>query len=172
VTIGFATGDLFTPDEWKHQPSDFEVHRTDAPVDAIGHGVNCFGAMGSGIAVAFRQKFPEMYEKYKLMCDEAFLKPGMVYPWLDRTHFDGQNLFIFNIASQFRPGADANLDYLESGLLYCRFYMRQRGLKHLALPRIGAGIGGLEWDDVVFVAEDVFAWQPDLHLTLVSLEGA
>jgi O-acetyl-ADP-ribose deacetylase (regulator of RNase III) len=132
--------------------------------------------MGSGIAVEFRNRFPEMYVKYKQMCEQAFLKPGMAYPWLDFTHrgddSGGEPTWIYNIASQFYTGADAHYDCLEAGLLYVRFHMRKHGAKHLALPRIGAGIGGLTYEGILYIIEEVFDAEPDIHVTVVSLEDA
>jgi O-acetyl-ADP-ribose deacetylase (regulator of RNase III) len=156
MTWNEATGDLFKFEDW---------NKSLEPVDCIGHGVNCKGMMGSGIAVPFRKSYPEMYTHYKSMCDQDFLLPGMVLPW------KADGLWIFNIASQYQPGPSAKLEYLEMGLLYCLFTMRNFGLKHLALPRIGAGIGGLEWSDVKWTVDDIFE-DTDEHVTLVSLEGA
>jgi O-acetyl-ADP-ribose deacetylase (regulator of RNase III) len=127
--------------------------------------------MGSGIAVQFKRRYPEMYYKYRDMCHGAFLKPGMVYPWLD-IEDDGTKLWVYNIASQNEPGNNAKLTYLEAGLQYVKFHMRERGVKHLALPRIGAGIGGLRYDDVYTTILGVFAALPDLHVTVVSLPEA
>lgn len=159
-----ATGDLFDPTSWKY-PEGYEA-LNELPVDALGHGVNCKGKMGSGIAVPFRQKYPEMYERYAALCAAQILLPGQVFPWATDTHY------VFNIASQYEPGADAHIDYLESGLLYCRFFMRHHGLTHLGLPRIGAGIGGLRLDDVRNIIDEIFGETEDVHVTLVSLEGA
>ena len=152
MSVSEATGDLFDPE---------------FGFDVIGHGVNCMGAMGSGIAVPFRQRNPEMFKQYSVMCMRGILLPGMVMPWKPKT-----GPVIFNIASQYRTGKDAHLDYLEMGLLYCRFYMRMEGLKHLGLPRIGAGIGGLDWNAVKHIVEDLFGDDEEIHVTLVSLEGA
>jgi len=172
MTVSEATGDLFDQDTWTIRGEAYPY-----PVDVLGHGVNCQGFMGAGIANEFRKRYPEMYEKYKQMCDQDFLKPGMVYPWVDYTTLSGKPFWIFNIASQFNTGRAANINYLRAGLLSCRFYMEDRGLNHLALPRIGAGIGGLSWNHVKSVVHDVFddnsgCVDNQPHVTLVSLEGS
>lgn len=154
MTVHEVVGDLFDP-AW-----NFE---------AIGHGVNCHGVMGSGIAVEFRTRHPEMYKRYKQMCDEVFLRPGMVYPWLDYTVRGGEPLWIYNIASQYRPGSDARLSYLRAGLEYVKFHMQEKGIERLGLPRIGAGIGGLKYEDVYEVVDDIFGGSLSLNVTIVSL---
>jgi hypothetical protein len=122
--------------------------------------------MGAGIAVKFREEFPLMHTNYFWLCRSGFFFPGQVFPWRP-DHPDKP--VIFNIASQFNPGADARLDALEIGLRYCKFYMEShRGLNHLGLPRIGAGIGGLTFEDVSATIERVFG-DSDLNVTVVSL---
>ena len=39
--------------------------RTRAGVSSYAHGCNCAGAMGKGIAVQFKSKYPDMYLEYK-----------------------------------------------------------------------------------------------------------
>lgn len=139
-------GDLFDP-SWQF--------------DAIAHGVNCKGAMGAGIAKAFRENYPHMYTRYKTMCDQGFLLPGQVMPWTE-------GVVVYNIASQFHPGPDAKVEYLEAGLQWVRFHMEYHGMTHLGLPWIGAGIGGLDYhNDVEPVVQFVFG-KSDVDVTLVE----
>lgn len=151
MTVSYEVGDLFDP-AWNF--------------DALAHGVNCKGKMGSGIAVAFRERWPLMYRNYWWLCrsDTGFFLPGQVYPWQAE---DG--LTIYNIASQYLPGPDAKQEYLEAGLQYVRFHMKHKGLNNLGLPRIGAGIGGLTFDTVCDTVVSVFG-ESDLNVTIVSLK--
>lgn len=165
MSVSEATGDLFDPETWTVFGEPYPY-----PVDCIGHGVNCQGKMGSGIAVEFRNRYPLMYQAYSMACANGLLLPGQVMPWRAQP-----GLHVFNIASQYLPGRNGDLDYLRVGLVYCRFYMQQHGLEHLALPRIGAGIAGLDWNDVKSVVHDVFdddsgCVDNQPHVTLVSLE--
>jgi O-acetyl-ADP-ribose deacetylase (regulator of RNase III) len=111
--------------------------------DAIGHGVNVDGLMGGGIAAVFRDRFPTMHGAYRALCDHGSLSPGQVMPW------DDGSRWVYNIASQCRPGADARLDWLRSGVTAAVAHAEAIGLRSIALPRIGCGIGGLRWDDVL-----------------------
>lgn len=151
MTVQEVTGDLFNP-AW-----NFE---------AIGHGVNCKGVMGSGIAPLFKKRWPKMYDHYKAACDGRFLLPGQVIPW--QVSPSG-NRWVYNIASQYQPGADARLSFLRAGLEYVKFHMQEKDIERLGLPRIGAGIGGLNYEDVYDVVDDIFGNSLSLNVTIVSL---
>lgn len=115
-----------------------DIFQTDA--DAIGHGVNTHGLMGAGIARQFRQILPKMYEAYHEACKSGALLPGGVFPWREVD----KHIHVMNIASQEKPGANASYDLLVSGVKIALEWCDTYGLKTLALPRIGSGIGGLD----------------------------
>lgn len=119
----------------------------------IGHGVNTKGLMGSGIAVQFREKYPEMFEVYKEQCENGSLLPGDVFAWRD----DSVDIpLVLNIASQEFPGCNATLEYLESGLNLAAVYICENTQYDiLALPEIGCGIGGLYLPDVIEIIHSV-----------------
>lgn len=136
------TGDLFT---------------STAP--AIGHGINLQGKMGAGIAVQFKNRFPEMYKSYVYACDTFALIPGIVLI------YDAESPIVYNIASQDLPGAHARMEWLEAGLRSALQDAQSRGLDRVALPLIGCGIGGLEEADVVPLMQQVDAeYTPEIEL--------
>lgn len=109
---------------------------------AVAHGVNCSGVMGAGIAKTVREKFPHNYENYRAACLAGTLKPGEV-------HVNYENgLYILNMATQNKPGRDARYEWVfESALAVMRGAVNI-GIPTVAVPEIGSGIGGLEWDKV------------------------
>lgn len=121
------------------------IHKTgdlfdsDAPV--IGHGINCFGAMRAGIATQFSNRYPDMYEWYKMLCKTRSIKPGNAYLW---TPTEGPT--VANIASQWRPGPDARYTWAVSGIRDVVDFCFDNDLEKFAIPRIGCGIGGLDWE--------------------------
>lgn len=149
-TVEHRTGDLFA------QPD----------LQALAQGVNCQGAMGSGIAPIFRRRDEDMYEDYRAMCWHGELRPGGLHAWRSA---DGT--WIYNMASQDRTGADARLDAIEESLTAAVNHAEANGVSAIGLPRIGAGIGGLEWADVLEVFEKVAA-TTTVRLVVVSLPGA
>lgn len=146
MTVEHVVGDLFEQD-----------------VAAIGHGVNCKGLMGSGIAVLFKEEFPEMHTKYVELCEAQKLKLGMVWPWKD----EELELTVFNMATQFKPGRNADMDAVKTTVQKVLAYCEKKGLESVALPRIGSGIGGLKWDEVAAEIEKL-AGPSKVHVVLVT----
>lgn len=141
--IIYMQGDLFT---------------STAP--AIGHGVNTSGVMGAGIAVAFKTALPEMYAWYRKYCQDGSLVPGGVWAYQP---LSGPT--VYNLASQDKPGAHAHLDWIRSSLSLALRDADQQGFDRIALPRIGAGLGGLNWEDVERVMLEVVApYKCDIEL--------
>ncbi len=62
--------------------------------------------MGAGIAVQFKNRFPDMHIAYRELCKEGKFPGGDVMPWSIKPDFD-PDLTIFNIASQEQQGANA-----------------------------------------------------------------
>ena len=109
---------------------------------AIGHGVNCQGVMGAGIAKAFYDKFPNNYHQYRGMCNRNLLQPGLIMPFWE------SGLIIVNLATQDRTGADARYDAVLDSTRNAAEWLMNCGVDRLAIPLIGCGIGGLEWPKV------------------------
>lgn len=130
---------------------------------AIGHGVNLAGLMGAGIAKVFREEYPDMYTVYRTKCLERTLHLGGFMPWEE----DGT--VIFNLATQTNPGPDASLaavvSAVEGALAACFSYY---DVPELAVPRLGCGIGGLQWENVQYVLRELGEASP-VTLTVCSL---
>ncbi|MCA9677048.1 MAG: macro domain-containing protein [Myxococcales bacterium] len=122
----FVRGDLFA----------------DSTLDALAHGCNCAGAMGKGIAVEFRKRFPRMFAAYKQRCEDGLFTLGDVFVWKD----EGRT--IFNLGTQKTWKHRAELDAIEKAMRRMVAIAEREGLRHIGLPRIGAGLGGLVWEDV------------------------
>lgn len=136
-----------------------DLFDSDAP--ALGHGVNCAGVMGAGIAKAFREKFPHNYENYRAACKAGQLKPGGVH-----VNFE-HGVHIINIASQNMPGADASYEWLFESTLRAARGAVKKGLDRIAIPMIGCGIGGLDDQKVVTVlhaVEHIVDYKMDFEL--------
>lgn len=125
---------------------------------AVAQGVNCFGVMGAGIAVQFKRDDPEMFKSYVEACRTGELAPGGAHFWQKS---DGT--WTFNLASQNRPGKDARIEWFESALREASEFATLNNITGIAMPRIGAGIGGLQWDDCLEMIKRVDESFP--HLT-------
>jgi O-acetyl-ADP-ribose deacetylase (regulator of RNase III) len=149
VPIQFVSGDLFA-----------NAHN----VQAFAHGCNCQGSMGAGIATGFRDRYPEMYEQYRRRCKEPRqFNLGDVWLWRE----EGRPA-VFNLGTQEDTWrARATYEAVETALWRMRELADSEGIRSIALPRIGAGDGGLSWTKVRPVIERVFADWPG---TLVVYE--
>lgn len=146
MTVIYKTGDLFTSN-----------------ADVLGHGVNTMGVMGAGIARDFKSRFPENYKKYREACLGSGLKPGSCLL------VKSKDIFIANIASQDLPGANADLLWLEQGLTSALMGIRTIGKHSISIPRIGTGIGGLKWNDVKTVVENIGREHPEMLIEVWTL---
>lgn len=126
-----------------------DLFTSDAP--ALGHGVNTRGIMGAGIALQFKNRYPEMHEAYVKLCNMELFRPGTTFVYAPK---DGSR-YVYNMASQEFPGADARLELLEEAATLAGEDAVFRGFDRIAIPRIGCGIGGLDWTDVVPLLEDI-----------------
>lgn len=112
-------------------------------LQALAHGCNCAGAMGKGIALEFRTRFPSMYLEYKRRCEEGRFKLGEVFTW---TEVGG--ITIFNLGTQKTWRTKAELGAVEAATQAMVQVAEESGIARVGLPRIGAGLGGLVWKDV------------------------
>jgi O-acetyl-ADP-ribose deacetylase (regulator of RNase III) len=134
--------------------------------EAFGHGCNCEGVMG-GLAAKVEQRWPAMAADYRAACRAGTFTVGGVLPWLDRE----TDVWIYNLATQQHPGADARLDAIADSVRAALSHARENGIRTIYLPRIGAGIGGLDWDDVRATLELVDGEAEEVDLVVVSLPG-
>jgi O-acetyl-ADP-ribose deacetylase (regulator of RNase III) len=120
-------------------------------LDAICHGCNCRGVMGAGVAAEIRNKFPKMYDFYKKLCKCGEFELGYIFPAYSSHSEEVKNngyKAIYNLATQENPGADARLDAIEDSVGTMIQDAEFHGITSIGVPRLGAGIGGLKWEDV------------------------
>ena len=146
---------------------------TDSQV--ICQGCNTLGKMGKGIALLFKERYPEMYQEYRNLCFTNRFIPGdlFVYKIPEGYHMGNtqSNIkYIFNLGTQPKPGPYAKVSYIRESLLKGILYAREHNLSSIALPQIGCGLGGLNWNrEVKPLLEELSASHPDITLIVYSL---
>lgn len=145
MPVEYRKGDLFS---------------TDAP--ALAHGCNCMGSMGAGIALQFKKRYPQMSEQYRRGCVLMRYQPGDVM-------VSQEDKLIFNLMTQPRPGASAKVKYIVSALEKAIWRAEENKLSAIAMPRIGAGLGGLDWDTEVQPAIEELGKKTLVNLIVYSL---
>jgi len=114
----------------------------DSPAQVIVNTVNTVGVMGKGLALEFKIRYPQMFEKYKEACEKKYLKIGKLMLVSASDHL----LLLFPTKENWR--FPSKLSYIEKGLKnFCDNYA-QRGITSIAFPKLGCGNGDLNWEDV------------------------
>lgn len=120
----------------------------------------CF--LWQGIALQFKEKFPKMYIEYKRLCKEGLFSLGDLYIY---DYGDG---IIFNLGTQSTWKNKADPNAIESSLIKMLSYAHQNNIYKIALPKIGAGLGGLNWQDVKFIIDNTAKDYPNVDLFVIE----
>ncbi len=121
---------------------------------AYAHGCNCAGAMGAGIAIEFKRRWPRMFEEYAARCLDGRFGLGDVFVWSEDAHT------IFNLGTQEHWRKKAQIPALTKSLGRMLELAAHAGVDRIGLPRIGAGLGGLDWKRVKKVITEVGQHSP------------
>lgn len=105
--------------------------------------VNCVGVMGKGIALTYKYLYPEMFSKYKDLCDSQLLDIGKL--WL----YKSNNRWILNFPTKYHWKYPSKIEYLERGLDRFIETYQEKKISSIAFPMLGTLNGGLEEDKVL-----------------------
>lgn len=117
-----------------------------ADVEALVNTVNCVGIMGRGIALQFKNDFPENFKAYEAACAREEVQPGRMFVFETRTLTNPK--FIINFPTKRHWRGKSRMEDIESGLKALVQEIRERGIRSIAIPPLGSGLGGLNWADV------------------------
>ena len=104
--------------------------------------VNCVGIMGKGIALEFKNRFPEMYIRYVEMCEDKLLKPGMLFLWTKSIPW------VLNFPTKNHWRYPSKIEYIELSLKKFTQTYKQKRISSIAFPTLGTHSGGLSWPEV------------------------
>ncbi len=130
----------------------------ESSAQVITNTVNCAGVMGAGLALQFKNKFPSMYSDYKSRCDKNTVIAGIPYLWED------DQTQILNFPTKRHWKDDSLLTDIDAGLKYLANNYQTMGIQSLAIPPLGCGLGGLNWNEVKPLIEKYFASVSDLEV--------
>ena len=123
----------------------------ESDAEALVNPVNCVGVMGAGLAKQFKAKYPEMFDKYKELCKQGKFHGGHIHIYQIKC----KRRFIINFATKVHWKDKAKLDYIKFGLGTLVYFLKYTPLiKSSAIPALGCGCGGLNWQDVKEIMED------------------
>ncbi len=111
----------------------------------IVNTVNCVGVMGKGVALGFRLRYPEMFEKYKVFCQNKQLTVGKL--WLYKPDNDTQ--WVLNFPTKIHWKYPSKMEYLELGLQKFVDSYKEKGITSISFPLLGTHNGGLDKIEVL-----------------------
>ncbi|HVB61124.1 MAG TPA: macro domain-containing protein [Ktedonobacteraceae bacterium] len=114
----------------------------DSTAQIIVNAVNCEGYMGKGLALAFKQRYPDMFRVYQQECKTGKLRIGRPTLYKESTPW----ILNFPTKDHWRP--PSKMEYIEKGLAYFVAHYKEVGITSIAFPKLGAQNGKLSWDDV------------------------
>ncbi len=141
-----------------------------AEAEALVNSVNCVGVMGRGIALQFRKAFPENFKAYKAVCDGEGLRPGTMFVYELGLLIEPR--YVINFPTKRHWRNRSRIEDIEAGLEALVAVVRERGIRSIAVPPLGCGLGGLEWEVVRPEIEQAFEALPDVRVLLYEPAGA
>lgn len=141
-----------------------------ADVEALVNTVNTVGVMGKGIALQFKQAFPENFAAYVAACNRHEVEPGKMFVFHTNTFHNPK--WIINFPTKRHWKGKSRLEDIESGLADLVAVVRREHIRSIAVPPLGCGNGGLEWDTVREKILGAFAAIPEVNAQLFTPSGA
>ena len=130
--LHYVTGDMFQP-----------------TYDAIVNTVNCVGVMGKGLALSFKQKYPDNFLAYRQFCAQHKLKPGHLFVY-------GTSPIIINLATKDHWRNPSQMKYIIDGTNALASWLQNNPqVKTIAAPKFGCGCGGLNWSEVQLIMNKI-----------------
>lgn len=118
----------------------------EADAEAVVNTVNCVGVMGKGIALQFKQAYPENFHAYKQACDAGDVRPGTMFVFKTGSMLNPK--YIFNFPTKTHWKGKSRIEHIEAGLKALVSEIEHRRITSIAVPPLGCGNGGLQWADV------------------------
>jgi O-acetyl-ADP-ribose deacetylase (regulator of RNase III) len=151
--IEYKTGDILTEE-----------------VEALVNTVNCVGIMGRGIALQFKNAFPENFKSYAAACKRKDIQPGRMFIFetgqLTNPHY------IINFPTKRHWRGKSRIEDIDAGLAALTEEIRSRNIRSIAIPPLGSGLGGLNWSEVRPRIEETLREFSDLKVIVFEPGGA
>lgn len=128
----------------------------DSKAEALVNTVNTVGVMGKGIALQFRENFPENYRIYRNKCENDELHVGEILITEDTSQSTGRKLIV-NFPTKKHWKYPSEYVYIEKGLKALHEEIKLRNIKSIAIPPLGSHNGGLDWEKVKPMIENALA---------------
>jgi len=122
--------------------------------EALVNAVNTVGVMGAGIARQFKKQYPEMFLAYEKACEAGEVELGKMH--FVQVDTDDGKKYVINFPTLAHWSDQSELKHIESGLIDLVRIIHEKEIKTIAIPPLGCGVGGLQWQDVRQLIEAAF----------------
>jgi O-acetyl-ADP-ribose deacetylase (regulator of RNase III) len=143
----------------------------ESSAQALINTVNTLGVMGKGIALQFKNAFPNNYRAYADACKKEEVFTGKLFVTKDRNLALGEKIIInFPTKEDWRKPSEYS--FIDSGLTDLIKVIEEYQIKSIAIPPLGAGNGGLKWEKVKQIIEEklstlnieIFVYEPTVQI--------
>jgi len=114
--------------------------------EALVNTVNCVGVMGRGIALQFKNAFPENFDAYNKACKRDEVQPGRMF--VTQTNQFTSPRYIVNFPTKRHWRGKSRMEDIDAGLVDLQRLIRGKKICSIAIPPLGSGLGGLDWNKV------------------------
>ncbi len=151
--IEYKTGDILAED-----------------AEALVNTVNCVGIMGRGIALQFKNAFPANFRACKAACNRHEVQPGRMFIFENESVANPR--FIVNFPTRRHWKGKSRMEDIDAGLKALAGEIEARGIRSIAIPPLGSGLGGLKWSEVRPRIECALQGFDDLKVVVFEPETA
>lgn len=143
----------------------------DSNAQALVNTVNTMGVMGKGIALQFKKAYPNNYKAYEKASKNEEVKVGKMFVTLDSNTTTGERIII-NFPTKTNWRKPSEYKYIEDGLKNLIEVINDKKIISIAIPPLGAGNGGLNWEKVKKLIEqklghlniNIYVYEPTLQI--------
>ena len=138
--------------------------------EALVNAVNCVGFMGKGIALQFKQTFPDNFKHYQKACKNDQVKPGHMFTVATESLLNPY--YIINFPTKRHWRQKSKIEDIQTGLTALVNEVQTLGIQSIAIPSLGCGNGGLPWSEVKPLIIDAFESLPSVDVILFESIGS
>lgn len=145
---------------------------------ALVNTVNTVGVMGKGIALMFKQQFPENFKRYAKACKSGDVKVGEMFvvaidaPSIQHSQPQLKQRWIVNFPTKQHWRAKSQIEWIQAGLQDLRQWLIDNRIESIAIPALGAGNGGLPWQQVKPLIEQTLGDLPNIDIQIFEPSGS
>ncbi len=132
--------------------------------------VNCVGVMGKGLALEFKNRYPDMFKDYVILCKHLDIDYDNPFVYMVPNFVNTE--LIINIATKYHWRNKSEIGNIQKGIWWLTEYIcAQKILRSILIPALGCGNGGLCWSDVKKVMQDsLFFVKANVLTDIIILE--